>query len=278
VSEPSIPPRVWAWTLLAGLAFAAFLLIDARPLFDPACATVKEQIPSPSKTQKGNQSEEDGRCSSVIVPILRDFHRHRDDINAASTIVIALFTIILGVFTISLAKSTRVAADATKESADALVSAERSHVFIYPTESFSAHLTKASMSPIASEGTLSPRPVVNYMLKNLGKTPAILKEVRCRFVHLRELPPVPDYAAVSTAKIAKHVLASDGVTDTQSCRLEDDLSVHESRKIGAESALWFYGLIVWSDIFGIDHERGFLWTYAGDGFRPDYREAYNKNT
>jgi uncharacterized membrane-anchored protein len=54
---------------------------------------------------------------------------YHDDVNAVSTIIIALFTAVLGVFTIRLAKSTRIAADAAKLNAEALMTAEGAHLY-----------------------------------------------------------------------------------------------------------------------------------------------------
>jgi hypothetical protein len=65
---------------------------------------------------------------------------NKDDISAASTLVIALFTVVLGLFTVSLAGSTRRAAEAAERAAivaeRALIDADRPYIFVFSVSKF----------------------------------------------------------------------------------------------------------------------------------------------
>jgi hypothetical protein len=47
----------------------------------------------------------------------------------------------------------------------------------------------------------------------------------------------------------------------------------------AESSIWFYGRVVYDDIFGEAHERRFCWRFSSGHFLPYYQnEKYIQNT
>src|ERR1700733_10100839 len=101
-------------------AYHALLLFFL--LSDASFPSIIEQPPENyCKLQKTNyNSYEDS--SAPLKFFLREVGRivycNRDDVSAASTLIIAVFTIILGSLTISLARSTRKAANAAKKAAD----------------------------------------------------------------------------------------------------------------------------------------------------------------
>jgi hypothetical protein len=65
------------------------------------------------------------------------------------------------------------------------------------------------------------------------------------------------------------------------CAMTDSLTVWQAKSVvRAHSYVWFYGRIIYEDIFGVKHEHRFLWRYGGaHGFRPNYEHPnYIRNT
>lgn len=209
-------------------------------------------------------------------------------ITAIGTVVVAFFTTVLGIFTISLARSTRIAANAAKESADALAQSERAHFFVIIKEQTIEGLIvpirrfietseqKDGTEIIGCEQTTK----VHCVFKNYGKTPAIVKEISLRLAYFENLPSEPVYVARDTV-LSEFMVAAGDETDVQPCELETRLTRHQAnRVVHAYSYIWFYGRIVYDDIFGKEHEHRFLWRYGGaHGFRPNHEhKKYIENT
>jgi hypothetical protein len=116
--------------------------------------------------------------------------------------------------------------------------------------------------------------------KNYGKTPAIVKEIDLRLAYFENLPSEPLYIARDTV-LSEFMIEDGAETDVQSCELENRLTREQAnRVVRAQSYIWFYGRVVYDDVFGIEHEHRFLWRYGGEhGFRPNYTHSqYIKNT
>jgi hypothetical protein len=65
------------------------------------------------------------------------------------------------------------------------------------------------------------------------------------------------------------------------CKMDEELTVPEAAAIvRAQSYIWFYGRILYDDIFGQEREHRFLWRFGGaHGFRPNYEHPkYIKNS
>jgi hypothetical protein len=104
----------------------------------------------------------------VLIASADFIHTYRDDINAVSTIFIAVFTAVLGIFTVNLARSTRIAANAAR---DAITHVERP-LLIVRTE-------------------VVPNKILVKVM-NCGRMPATLTEVGAQFFGTDELPAIPD--------------------------------------------------------------------------------------
>jgi len=127
---------------------------------------------------------------------------------------------------------------------------------------------------------LSERYFVKYKIRNYGKTPAIIKEISHCLTWAKTLPRMPAYIPADFVLEEQMISANDsaGVITCESN--ESFMKSIESFNKG-ESSSWFYGRVVYDDIFGNRHEHCFVWWHdiSTKGFRPDYKEnEYNKNT
>lgn len=140
-------------------------------------------------------------------------------------------------------------------------------------------------TPAMEEGAISSLPSVSYCFKNYGKTPAIIKEISSRLVYFAKIPADPVYVARDTV-LQENMIASGEFTrssyDTNLyCSLDTAITMRQAKTIiNAQSYVWFYGSVVYDDIFGQEHEHRFLWRFGGKhGFRPNYEHPnYIKNT
>lgn len=108
----------WVGAIVLGLALLA--LAERRTLFDPSCARVQNAEQSSTNSEAAQNQKKD--CTSTmgagLVATGVFLTSYKDQINAASTLVIALFTVILGIFTIFLTGHTRNAAIAARDAAN----------------------------------------------------------------------------------------------------------------------------------------------------------------
>jgi hypothetical protein len=109
--------------------------------------------------------------------VIETFHSYHDDINAFSTVVIAVFTCILGIFTISLSRSTRIAADAAMLNARAVMDAEGAHIYpVIETDNLRSDVFYGVIrGESGNDSDIMIAPTVTFRFKNYGKTPAVLK-------------------------------------------------------------------------------------------------------
>ena len=93
------------------------------------------------------------------------------------------------------AAETRALVEENKRSVDALVSAERAHLFVrVHMQSVQDLVMKAAMLPGENdEAHIEPRLAVSYVVKNYGKTPAVLRGFYHWLEPMVELPPTPEY-------------------------------------------------------------------------------------
>jgi hypothetical protein len=201
------------------------------------------------------------------------------------TFLLAVFTFALAVSTVLLWWVTRRAAKAAELNAKALMSAERAQIFIeIVDENFVKAISGRAFAGLpqsrdVDDQPLGFRPWVRYVFRNHGRTLAVLKEISLSLVLLEELPKTPCYFSRADP-ITKPVLPAGEATDPEYCNFDGYPTVRDAIRINSKSdplTLWFYGRVLYNDIFGQGHEHGFLWRFSGNGFRPDYREAYNKN-
>jgi hypothetical protein len=200
-------------------------------------------------------------------------------ITALGTLVIALFTTVLGIFTISLAGSTRIAANAAKESADAVTQSERAHIFIkIVSQSFVEGWTSANLERVTTDDQVSAPVTVQFAFKNYGKTPAILSEVSRDIIIAPDFPDEVDYIPVEFVP-TERVIASDEATDTWECMITHISKRDLNAMIRAQTSYWFFGRVLYNDIFGNGHEHRFIYRYnSSRGWNTFHHPEYSKNT
>jgi hypothetical protein len=196
---------------------------------------------------------------------------------------VAIFTLVLGGIGFYQGKQ-------LKRSVDLLAQSERAQMFIVIRNENLGMISNAAQSTnkTMDDGHLSGHPVVWYVFKNYGKTPAIVKELSARLAYFETLPADPIYVP-SDQVLDEHMIACGEVThiprlqkpQIHHCPMVGPMTVNQAKSvIRAQSYIWFYGRIVYDDIFGNEHEHRFLWRYGGShGFRPNYEHPkYVKNT
>lgn len=173
------------------------------------------------------------------------------------------------------------AARAGAEAVRVTHTSEQAHVYIDPDgEHLMATIQDRSVnfSDARDDQAIGERPKVLLKLINRGKTPATLVDFRCVLTP-SELADEPDYAAIKAVWMTPEVLSAGQRSDPHMAYPDRKMTFGDCRAIGGgQRAIWFYGRVTWLDIYQVEHSRGFLWQYSGDGFRPDYRPAYNRVT
>jgi hypothetical protein len=213
--------------------------------------------------------------TNAILSINDFIHIHRDDLNAYSTIVIAVFTAILGAFTIRLARSTRVAAEAAQKSAEALPAIERAYIFV------TGELEYWDPINTSDERTVySSRIGVKFHLENHGKTPAIIGSIEA---HLRVWSIDPDNTQhFPSIFLPNEIIIRSGDTWTPpNSPLNFQVDELTADAIANQTAtIWFYGSIIYQDVFGNDRVTRFRWARSEilEIFGPRGGRPYNERT
>jgi hypothetical protein len=213
---------------------------------------------------------------------------------AVSTIILAVSTIALWVETrwagsrqasevkASIAVAAK-AAKAAESSAEALMRAERARIFVeLERQNISAIIVMRKdfdNVDVDNPSKIGEKPYIGYVLRNHGKTPAILKEISCALV-FGMLPAEPDYSM--------HVfgiplsIGGDRASEVVEHYDPAFMTVGEAERLyRAYVDLWFYIRVVYEDSFGAEQESRFLWQYdpGVEDFYPDYsRQKYNERT
>jgi hypothetical protein len=195
------------------------------------------------------------------------------------TLALVAVSGIQGYFLLRADKTARIAADAAKESADAVTQSERAHIFIkIVSQSFVEGWTSANLERITPDGQVSVPVTVKFAFKNYGKTPAILQEVSRDIVIAPNFPDEVDYIPVEFVP-TERVVASDEATDTWECTRTNISKADLNAIIRAQTSYWFFGRILYNDIFGKAHEHRFIYRYnSSRGWNTFHHPEYSKNT
>jgi len=222
----------------------------------------------------------------LIIGCLGDFvDKNNAAITAISTVVIALFTTILGVFTVKLASATRVAALAAHDSAIALTQSERAHMFAeIASDNVTDAIREITGKGLQKDAVPSVPITVGFYFKNHGKTPAILKAI-CRDFSYWAAPPPWDACLTGNLPVVGLPTERDRVIDPDketwqlSCEATS-MSVRDAESIiRRHTYFWFYGRIIYNDIFGTEHEHRFIFRRDKDGRLSAFDHPdYSKNT
>jgi hypothetical protein len=204
-------------------------------------------------------------------------------------------------------------AKAARDSADALPALERAYIFIdiepefVDTICFSFEvLGRASQRPGGDAAVVTPPPTILYQFINHGKTPAILKAASAEFHHWTDLPqqihyfdkllgreiairsgdtyPLPAERSVTSSE-ARFIALTGDIPVTRKFYqigqpLTEPIDTNAARSIqSGDSFLWFYGRVIYEDVFRKHHETCFCWRYDGrlNSFEQYYRGGDDDN-
>ena len=188
--------------------------------------------------------------------------RHESAIEAASTLLVAIFTFTLWVSTRNLAVLAEQQDMATKN-------LQRPWMLIEEPETLWLH------RPFRS-------PYIQYKLKNGGLSPAFLIESGHVFKYLDtlELPEVQIYG--ETTKWASRPIPVGGVQERRILVEDDEWADDFDNKINGNGFV-FYGFVKYRDVFGIEHETRFCMRWCqpngfDDPIFQDFGTANYKRT
>ena len=272
-------PKWFAATLAFGFFAIAEILSWAASTW-PVCMLVSKYQPA------GGQSGQEP-CASFSEGVIRflGFLWDRADANAVTAIaalVVVIFAWTMWRSSEKMWNVTHAAAEAAKRSADALVVAEQAQLLAvfgasnvaHVLSELGAHNPSTSQVPAPKE-----RVYVQYVLKNYGRTPAVLKEISHDLRHWARLPDELKYFPIP-AMPKEVAIVAGASTETLQSTLTVPLTVEAAASIRTgDSFLWLYGHIVYDDAFGREREHRFLYRYRiGPGFQPYHHGDWNKST
>ena len=190
------------------------------------------------------------------------------------------------VFTAWAAIAASIAAKAARTSITTL---ERPFLYIAVDETDFDGYTSWAAFEAATQGTEAYLPQVPFTLKNYGRTPAILTEVRTGLAFDVDAPGGGTAQLQSLPR--ERVIPPDGESSIFIAKLtvpkEDEFWKFVSRELEVDrpggKRLWFYGWINYRSALGIsvDYETEFLWSYDDRGyifsFGPYTQHGHSRN-
>ena len=267
----------------AVLAFAVLALVEVLSWEAskwPLCLVV-------SKYQSSDGQPGQAPCATFSEAVMQFIgflwdHADPNAVTAFAAIVIAISTWTLWRSSEKMWGVANTAANAAKRSADALVAAEQSQLLAICEVSNITHiLGEIGKSDHAGSGEIAvgERASVQYVLKNYGKTPAVLKEISHDLQHWDHPPDELRYLPIRIMPKERAVVAG-GSSEPLQCILAAPLTAAAAATIRTgDSFLWLYGRVVYDDAFGREREHRFLYRYrVGYGFQPYYYKDYNTTT
>jgi hypothetical protein len=202
-----------------------------------------------------------------------------------STAVSAFGTVVVAIFTVALFHVGGRQLRELKRSVDILAQSERAVLHTVVDKDNFRDLMKGSIlydnSPGMADGAISTKGTVTYRIKNYGKTPAVIKEISHFLTCDTALPSDATYTPSDIIQRSP-MLSAGNATEEIVCQFGNLLKKRDTDEVlRGQKSIWFYGRVIYDDIFGVEHEHRFVWRYHGGtkGFRPDYQETiYNKNS
>jgi hypothetical protein len=206
---------------------------------------------------------------------------------------VSLFTFVLAISTLGLwvvtwrsgvrqSRQTRESLREARRNTAAFMSAEKANVFIEIKESTVAKIVGSyglwdkttSMFPDVVES-----PCVAYFFSNIGRTAAIIREISNQLVFLADFPNGADYS-IREPFPERPVIMPDKTSDIFVCCMEDAMTVGKCVDFQAQrGAFWFYGYVIFADVFGRQHEWRYRFSYKRGygGFRLDYFREFTES-
>lgn len=184
-----------------------------------------------------------------------------------ATLWLAGVTTALAIFTAFLWGATAKLVRDAKETASAARAQERAYIFIHEIT-----ITKIFTKLTGDIEVVSSRifgldalaeSKISFSLKNYGRTPAILKEVKAEAIILRDLPGSADDLKGTKYPVG-FVLSSGETSENFECDIigANDLWMNQVREGTAD--VYIHGSVRYADVFGEEWITGFCWEYGGN--------------
>lgn len=167
------------------------------------------------------------------------------------------------------AKATMSAAQAARDSADTLPALERAYILLEMVAANTRNIDR--IIDLIAKGKIVNRkfetgadgyPIIEFTFKNYGRTPAIIKDISYKFDHW-SIETTPAYIHREDIR-SESALGFNESTAIKRTGVLLPISKEAAEAILArKSFLWFYGRIVYDDVFGREHETTFWWRYGG---------------
>jgi hypothetical protein len=198
-----------------------------------------------------------------------------DNIAAFGSIAVAVFTFTLWRSTHKLWETTRESVLAAKQAAEALPTVERAYVFMVPDLKFGDQTIPHSSGIGNRYNSVS----VHFKIENHGKTPAAVESVYVRLDVLAE-PPDNRTHLISNILSGEMIVRSDDAWFPEEINpVIRNISESEFDDISNNrAAIWFYGSILYKDMFGGERTTRFRWCHSEllDVFTPRGEAPYNE--
>jgi hypothetical protein len=185
----------------------------------------------------------------------------------------ALFLVQLKLIRESLGPA-KEAARAAQAAAEALPTVERAYVFMVPALTFGTSVPHSS-----GVGERYNRISVQFRIENLGKTPAAIESV---YVRLGVLPDPPD----NRTHLISNIVAGEAIVRSDDAWIPAEINpiicnISESEFddiSNNRAAIWFYGSILYKDMFGGERTTRFRWCYSEllEVFTPRGEAPFNE--
>src|SRR5271163_959462 len=188
------------------------------------------------------------------------FNTYGNSVTAGATLAIALFTVVLAMVSLASVKQAELAANAASKSAkvaeDTLKVTNRPWIDV---SHWKIDIFEPDFRPLH----------VSFKIENFGKSPAWITEVEAKFTTIdsgTDFPPIPDYNswALKLLKSFKgRVVRPDKPIDG-GCPFERAMGISTDEYNAIRKSfkyLWCFGLIVYEDFLGDEHETAFSAQY-----------------
>lgn len=254
--------------VVVGVGFALLFLVWAFPGFrNPAYQQDRYQHSQNSKT---------GQNNTVVRPSLWETYTSPTDTYAQWIAAFsALFSVGVSIWAVRLVRDTlelnrkaTVAAVRSSEIAERmLLDSERPHLFIEDVGAYVPILIE--WFDLAEDKI--PMPEVNYTIKNYGRTPAIVTEIRAS-ARFGGLPKVPHYHGGEVHDTERVIAVGGTFTPIQFCRTSvthhmlNEMWVSQTYIPGRDPYhFYFYGQITYKSVSGLTDQIGFVYWYLPHG-------------
>jgi hypothetical protein len=220
-------------------------------------------LPAPDSQEKTAKEERDRREKAEIDKRIADetarLATYTDQL-ATYTYWTAAFTFCVFLGTVLLGAGTFMAALAAKQAADHIPHVERAYIFI------------------ETELGYSHRPAVTYAWWNHGKTSAVVKGLEAHFDVSAIAPNNVPFKANIPIRDEYVMPPADKWTPVHLVR--DLTGIQQSDIAASKEFLWFYGSLLYQDVFGKEHVTRFRWRYNPEdkSFAAFGGPPYNERT